>query len=128
MDRSCEVVLSDFMGPQFNYSIESLEDSVENLKTRSVFGRINHPSNDCSDEEFSNTPEDQRAFEIVDVKLLEHEVCVGTVIFLDTEVGQSALEQYLAGGRFSIRAVSSNFDGEADTLDRIFAWDLIPKS
>ena len=126
MDRSCEVVLSDFMGPQFNYSVESVEESIENLKTRSVFGRINHPANDCLDEEFTNTPEDQRAFEIVDVKL-QGTACFGTVIFLDTEVGQSALEQYLAGGRFSIRAVSSVFDGVDETLDRIFAWDLIPK-
>lgn len=121
--KAVRVLLTDFSEDRFNYTEESVQAQVGELKGETLYGRIGHPPADCSDEEFFGLPGgDARAFKITNVQLLGMQ-CYGTVIFEDSVTGQTAKNMFKMGSRFSIRAAASDF-GPFSVLEKIVTWDL----
>jgi hypothetical protein len=122
-ERATRVLLTDFSRDRFNYTEESVQDQVGELKDETLYGRIGHPSADCSDEEFFSLPDgDARAFKITNVQLLGMQ-CYGTVVFEDSVTGRTAKNMFKMGSKFSIRAAASDF-GPFSVLKKIVTWDL----
>lgn len=118
-------VLTDFDHSRFNQIRSFVPFAVRHLlKGPAIYGRIGHPADDCSPEEFLSQPSDEvRAFSIHDIGWLKDSpdpILTGTIQFDDSPIGKEAKNIFIDGGRFSIR---SAFDG--NTLE-VITWDLIP--
>lgn len=117
--------LTDFSQPRFEHIKKFVPFAVRPLlKGPAIYGRIGHPADDCSPEEFLSQPsEEVRAFSIHDIGWLKDSpepILTGTIQFEDSPIGREAKFIFLGGGRFSIR---SAFDGN---ILEVITWDLIP--